>query len=115
MPLEILRTILYKHNHTVVKFLYEHIHLSNEEIQSRAKLSRKQVYTSIQRLKSVNAVRKYNNEYILTEITMEILKYLNVIEEIEDKKLTYKMREIIETDKKLTAEEKQNIIRNLKL
>ena len=115
MPLGILKAILYKHNYTVVKLLYEHIHLSTEEIQSRAKLSRKQVYTSIQRLKSVNAVTKCHNEYVLTEITKEILKHLNVIEEIEDKKLTYKIREIIETDKKLTAEEKQNIIRDLKL
>ena len=84
MPLEILKKILYKYNYTVVKLLYEHSHLSTQEIQSRGKLSRKQVYTSIDMLKSVSAVRRYHKEYVLTEITEEILKYLNVIEEIEE-------------------------------
>jgi biotin operon repressor len=56
--LEILRTILQEHNYSVVQLLDKHSHLSTEQIQSRAGLSRKQVYTAIKKLKAVNAIRK---------------------------------------------------------
>lgn len=115
MPLEILRTIIYKYSYTVVKLLYKYSHLSTGEIESRAQLSRKQVYTAIKNLKSVNAITKYRNEYVLTQITKEILKYLNVIEEIEASKLNYKVKEIIEKDKKLSQEDVQKILKALKL
>jgi len=116
MPLEILKTILYGYNFTVVQVLYKHFHLPTEEIQSRTQLTRKQVYTAIERLKAVDAIAKNDsNEYVLTQITIDILKHINAIEEIEAKRVDYKAKEIIESDKKTTEEEKQEIFKDLKL
>ncbi|MFL6507462.1 MAG: hypothetical protein ACJ704_05945 [Nitrososphaeraceae archaeon] len=38
------------------------------------------------------------NAYKLTDIAIDILKYVNVIEEIEYNKVNYKLREIITKD-----------------
>ena len=115
MSLEILYAMLRKHNYIIVQLLYKSSHLPAAEIQPKTGLSRKQLYTAIDELKSVNAIRKDKNEYVLTQITKEILKYLNVIEEIEARKLNYKVKEIIEKDKKLSQEDVQKILKALKL
>jgi hypothetical protein len=115
MQLEILRAILHKHNYTVVRLLYNYFHFTTAELQAKSGLSRKQIYESLFRLKAVDAIKKENKEYRLTDIAIDILKYVNVIEEIEQNKLNYKLREIITKDKKLPEEDKQKIFKDLKL
>jgi Asp-tRNA(Asn)/Glu-tRNA(Gln) amidotransferase C subunit len=115
MSLEILYIMLHKRNYVVVKQLYQYSHLLAEEISARTGLTRKQLYTAIQELKSVDAIRKCKGEYLLTEIANEIVKYLNVIEEIEAHKLDYKVSDIIRADKKLSQEDVQKILQALNI
>jgi hypothetical protein len=56
-----------------------------------------------------------DGHYMLSDITLEILKYINVIEEIESKKSQYKYKEHVKTDRDLTSEDKQKILEALKL
>ncbi|MFL6409833.1 MAG: hypothetical protein ACJ71K_01135, partial [Nitrososphaeraceae archaeon] len=70
---------------------------------------------SYSRIKSVDAIRKCKGEYLLTEIANEIVKYLNVIEEIEAHKLDYKVSDIIRADKKLSQEDVQKILKALNI
>ena len=53
--------------------------------------------------------------YVLTQIAKDILQHVSAVQEIEQKKLAYRIKEIIETDKTLSAQDKQNVIRDLKL
>jgi hypothetical protein len=75
MPLEALRTIVYKHNYTVVSLINKHpSHLSSQEIQSMTQLSHKQLYTALERLKKVDVIKSHKKEYTLTVIAKEILQ-----------------------------------------
>jgi predicted transcriptional regulator len=85
--MEILRTILREHNYTIVSLLESSLQLASEEIQLQGGLSRKQFYLAIESLKKVGAIKKHDNSYMLTDITLAILKHLHEIEEIEQKRL----------------------------
>jgi hypothetical protein len=50
-------------------------------------------------------------------MTKDILKHIDLeaIAQIEQKRPAYRVREIVQADKKLSEEEKQNIFKDLKL
>jgi hypothetical protein len=52
---------------------------------------------------------------MLTDITLEILKHLHKIEEIERNRHKFTIKEILKTYPKLSVEDKQSIIENLNL
>ena len=95
-----LQTILNNNNYHVVRLLEKYFKLSSDEIAVYGALTRKQLYLSLAQLK-IGVIKKIDNDYMLTDISLELIKYLNVIEDIESKKLRNQVREIIKTDPKL--------------
>jgi DNA-binding transcriptional ArsR family regulator len=113
--LKILRAILHGRNYDVVKLVYNNsvnsghsTDLTSKDIRQKIGLSRKQIYSSISALKEAGVITREHKScyYRLTDIAFEIIKYIDVIEEVEAQRLQYKLKEIVIRDTSIAPDDK---------
>jgi predicted transcriptional regulator len=116
--LDILRALIYNdETYKTVRLLEREISLSSNQITERLHFTRKIFYMTLERLLDKHLIKRVSGMYSLTDLALELLKWLdNCIEQVlqDNSRLEIEAKEILKASK-LAKEDKAIILNSLKI